>query len=247
MKRCNSCNAVYDDSHNICPTCGVRLTTLSGSEERIVQRSNQSYTQNNPGNSSSHVTSSRTEERDPAYRFMQSDGSYVTFNGAVAESNTQQFYQSKTTKFIRALFSSEPYQLSHTSYITVFRVEEHSFYNYPEQAQDIVLFGGIQNVFAPGDDVTVRAKRTGNRYVAKSVFNHSINSEVRIEGNIPAGVIQCLVMALVLALIVIIYSIATVDYAAIGQAIMQFIYSLIPTIVVIGILWYIIKSFFGKN
>lgn len=246
MKRCNSCNAVYDDSHNICPTCGVRLATMSGNDERIAQR--QSHT---PADSAcdrtstygSHTTQPRS---DPAYRFIEYDGSTVIFNGAVAEANTQQFYQSKFTKIIRALFSSEPYQLSHTSYLTVFRIEEHSINNYPEQAQDIVLFGGIQNVFAPGDDVTVRTKRKGNRYIAKSVFNHSINSNVRIEGNIPAGVIKFLFLGLAVAIIAIVYSIATVNYAAIGDAIVRFITSLIPTVLTVGLFWYIIKSFFKK-
>lgn len=246
MKRCNSCNAVYDDSYNLCPTCGVRLTTLSGSEERLAQRNTQN---GNTGTYSAGTTygGNTTQQRNqPAYRFVEQDGSTVVFNGAVTEANTQQFYQSKFTKIIRAVFSSEPYQLSHTSYLTVFRVEEHSINNYPEQAQDIVLFGGIQNVLAPGDDVTVRAKRKGNRYVAKSIYNHSINSNVRLEANIPAGVVKFLFWALVLAVFWIIYSIATMNYAAIGQAIIQFITSLIPTILTIAILWYIIKAFFKK-
>lgn len=246
MKKCNSCNAVYDDSHNICPTCGVRLAALSGSDSRVAQRQNPPSvdTTFDIPNSYSGYTSRQSAE--PAYRFIEYDGSTVIFNGAVAEANTQQFYQSKFTKIIRALFSSEPYQLSHTSYLTVFRIEEHSINNYPEQAQDIVLFGGIQNVFAPGDDVTVRTKRKGNRYVAKSVFNHSINSNVRIEGNIPAGLIKFIFLALIAAIIWIVYSIATVNYAAIGDAIVQFITSLIPTILTIGLFWYIIKAFFKK-
>ena len=246
MKRCNSCNAVYDDSYNICPTCGVRLTTLSGNEERLAQRNAQNGNTGAYSAGTSYAGTTTQRRNQPAYRFVEQDGSTVVFNGAVAEANTQQFYQSKFTKIIRAVFSSEPYQLSHTSYLTVFRVEEHSINNYPEQAQDIVLFGGIQNVLAPGDDVTVRAKRKGNRYVAKSIYNHSINSNVRLEANIPAGVVKFLFWALVLAVFWIIYSIATMNYAAIGQAIIQFITSLIPTILTIAILWYIIKAFFKK-
>lgn len=246
MKRCNSCNAVYDDSYNICPTCGVHLATLSEREERIAQRNNSTSNAGLYSDDTSFGHQTTQQHNQPAYRFVEQDGSTVVFNGAVAESSTQQFYQSKFTKIIRAVFSSEPYQLSHTSYLTVFRVEEHSINNYPEQAQDIVLFGGIQNVLAPGDDVTVRAKRKGNRYVAKSIYNHSINSNVRLEANIPAGVVKFLFWALVLAVFWIIYSIATMNYAAIGQAIIQFITSLIPTILTIAILWCIIKAFFKK-
>ncbi len=246
MKRCNLCNAIYDDSHNICPTCGVRLVTLSASEKKIDQRGQQPPNVGCYDYSTDYNSGDTDPRSEPAYHFIEQDGSIVVFNGAVAEANTQQFYQSKFTKIIRAVFSSEPFQLSHTSYLTVFRVEEHSINNYPEQAQDIVLFGGIQNVFAPGDDVTVRAKRKGNRYIAKSIYNHSINSNVRLEANIPAGVVKFLFWALVLAVFWIIYSIATMNYAAIGQAIFQFITSLIPTILTIAILWYIIKAFFKK-
>ena len=246
MKRCNFCNAVYDDSYNLCPTCGVRLATLSGNEERLAQRNQQAVNGEpyNVGSSYGGYTIPRSSQS--VYRFIEQYGSTAVFNGAIAEVSTQQFYQSKFTKIIRAVFSSEPYQLSHTSYLTVFRVEEHSINNYPEQAQDLVLFGGMQNIFAPGDDVTVRAKRKGNRYIAKSIYNHSINSNVRLEANIPAGVVKFLFWVLVFAVVWAIYSMATVNYTALGQAIVQIITSLIPTILTTAILWYIIKAFFKK-
>lgn len=237
---------MYDDSYNICPTCGVRLSAFSGNEAHPAQRNTQNVNTGTYHTGTYYGGITAQQRNQPEYRFVEQDGSTVVFNGAVAEANTQQFYQSKLTKILRAVFSSEPYQLSHTSYLTVFRVEEHSINNYPEQAQDIVLFGGIQNVFAPGDDVTVRTKRKGNRYIAKSIYNHSINSNVRLEANIPAGVVKFLFWVLVLAVFWIIYSIATMNYAAIGQAIVQFIASLIPTIFAIAILWYIIKAFFKK-
>ena len=54
MKRCNSCNAVYDDSYNICPTCGVQISTLSENEESLAQRNTQS------ANTGTYISSTST-------------------------------------------------------------------------------------------------------------------------------------------------------------------------------------------
>ncbi len=210
MKRCSLCNAVYDDSYGTCPTCGVRLNSLTEGADRLV---NSNVTVHNvPLNNGN-----RQNAQSTSIQFYERSGSTHIFNGALAEVSTQQYYQSKSTKLIRALFSGEPYQLSHTSYITILRIEEHALRRYPEQAQDVVLFGGVQNVFAPGDDLTIRAKRKRNRYVAKRIFSHSIDRNIRIEGNIPAGVIRFLFLILVAAIIWAIHGIASIDYLAFGN------------------------------
>lgn len=239
MKRCSLCNAVYDESHAICPTCGVRLNNIMEGTGRLPET-------NTPVQSLSPDYRNRQDTQTSTIPFYERSGSNHIFNGAVAEASTQQYYQSKSTKVIRALFSGEPYQLSHTSYITILRIEEHSLRRYPEQAQDIVLFGGVQNVFAPGDDLTIRAKRKGKRYVAQRIFSHSIDRTIRIEGNIPAGVIRVLSLILIVALVWIIHGILSIDYLAAGQGILRFFISLIPTALTIWLLWLLIKSFFKK-
>lgn len=239
MKRCSLCNAVYDDSYGTCPTCGVRLNSLTEAAEHLANS-------NVTVHSASLNNGSRQNAQASSIQFYERSGSTHIFNGALAEVSTQQYYQSKSTKLIRAVFSGEPYQLSHTSYITILRIEEHALRRYPEQAQDIVLFGGVQNVFAPGDDLTIRAKRKGNRYVAKRFFSHSIDRNIRIEGNIPAGLIRFLFLILAAAIIWAIHGIVSIDYLAAGQGILRFFTSLIPTALTIWFLWILIKSFFKK-
>lgn len=239
MKRCSLCNAVYDDPYGLCPTCGVPLNNITEGAGRLSES-------NAPVQNLSPDYRNRQDTQTSTIPFYERSSSNHIFNGAVAEVSTQQFYQSKSTKVIRALFSGEPYQLSHTSYITILRIEEHSLRRYPEQAQDIVLFGGVQNVFAPGDDLTIRAKRKGKRYVARRIFSHSIDRNIRIEGNIPAGVIRVLSLILIAALVWIIHGILSIDYSAVGQGILRFFTSLIPTVLTILFLWLLIKSFFKK-
>ena len=249
MKKCDICNAFYDDIHNVCPTCGVQLKTNSESENHSVKRDDNP---NNPYTNKSEFGHNgwTNPTNEPAYRFITHEGATTVFNGAVSEANTQQFYQSRFTKIIRAIFSSEPYQLGHTSYVTVFRIEEHTANSYPEQAQDIVLFGGVQNILAPGDDITVRTTRRRNRYVARNIFNHSINRNVRVEGNVPAWLIRSVAFVVIVAIVTVIallvYGISAINFTAIGDTIMGFVVSLIPTILTVGLLWYIIKAFFKR-
>ena len=90
---------------------------------------------------------------------------------------------------------------------------------YPENAADFTLFGSLQNLLSPGDDVTVLAKRKGHRYIARQVYNHSTDSYVRTTPNIPAAVIRVFAFLLLAAVIFAIVSIASINYSAIGSAI----------------------------
>ena len=118
MKWCHECNAVYEDSFSRCPACGTRLVPMQEYHEPA------SYGSEQQRESSYNRTRNHYQERS-ALRFIESAGSRITVNGEIADVSTQQLYQSKFTKVVRALFSGEPYQLSHTSFITIFRVEEH--------------------------------------------------------------------------------------------------------------------------
>lgn len=239
MKRCGECNAIYEEQYDICPTCGEKLEFYTQSSSGSGTRN--TYTQREEVPRSSTENPQHSAERS-SYVFEQQDGANVIINGAVAEANTQQYYQSKFTKIIQALFSGEPYQLSHTSFVTIFRVEEHTLRGYPEHARDITVYGNTQNLFAVGDDVTVEAKRRGNRYIAKRIYNHSIDSNVHIQPYIPAGVIWGILIAIIALIIMLISSLP-----AIGDGIIKLIGSLMPIIVVVAIFWYIFSSFFKKK
>ena len=239
MKRCPNCNAFYEDQFNTCPTCGGSLYSVVNSDNS----NNTTFT--HAGNTNPSAT------QHTMIIFEEASGTNVIINGAVTESSTQQYYQSKFSKFFHALFSGEPYQLSHTTFVTIFRVEEHAEYGYPEQARDITLYGNAQNIFAIGDDVTVTARNVGNRLVARKVFNHSINSTVHIQPNIPASVIRAFMLIAVLIVEVVVYKIATIDYAAVGSSVgktlMSCFYAVLPTIIVIWVIWILIRSLFSSK
>lgn len=239
MKRCPECSAVYENTLDVCPTCGEPL-------ENYVATSNNNNGFHNRQSGRDIHQEAPPSRADSAYIFEEEQGRNIIINGSVAEANTQQYYQSRFTKIVQAIFSGEPYQLSHTSFMTIFRVEEHTTRGYPERARDITLYGNMHNVFAIGDDVTVTARRKGSRLVARNVYNHSINGNVRVQAYIPAFIIRLLAMVVALIVASIIYGIVTADYAAIGAAIVGFIVSLLPTIFVVWLIWYIIKGFFKK-
>lgn len=239
MKRCGECNAIYEDQYDICPTCGEKLESYTQASGGTTHRNTYSQREEN---SRSYANNQQNSSERSSYVFEQQNGANVIINGAVVEANTQQYYQSKFTKIIQALFSGEPYQLSHTSFVTIFRVEEHTMRGYPEHARDITVYGNTQNLFAVGDDVTVEARRRGNRYVAKRIYNHSIDSNMHIQPYIPAGAIWGILIAIIALIIMLISSLP-----AIGAGIIKLIGSLMPVIVVIGIFWYVFRSFFKKK
>jgi hypothetical protein len=234
MYRCIGCNVVFENNVGFCTACGnilqqVSNNTSAGGSSRVVNEPD-SFTRN---------TMVEVQVNND-YMFERNEGFITQFDGTVAEVNTQQFYQSKLTKILRAVFAGEPYQLSHTSFVTVFRLEEHVLRGYPERAQDITLYGNMRGVFAVGDDVTVRAKRSGDKCLARHIYNHATNSNVSIQANIPALVIRTLSLILGVVLFVLINEILKADYAAIGADITAMF---TPIIVVGAIVWYIFKSF----
>lgn len=186
MKHCSQCDIDVDNSYNLCPYCGRELRRLD--QKNVC---NTTYQQ---GEAAHHTTSTRPE-REIEFVFEETDRHSVKINGMVVECTTQQYYQSKLTKIVQSVFYGEPYQLSHTTFVTVFRVQEHVLRGFAEQARDIIVYGNIQSVLSTGDDVTIVAKSSGGRYIARSIYNHSINSTVTVQaGLLPAWLIRLLVI-----------------------------------------------------
>ena len=236
MKKCNLCNTVYEDSYNLCPICGTRLVD--------IPESNGNFSKSSRDNQYSGRTNYKTPPQSQTYQFEHMEGADTVFNGALVESNTQQLYQSGWTKIIRAIFSGEPYQLSHTSFITTFRLEEHTTCGYPEKAQDITLYGKLMNVLTPGDDLTVHTRLRHGQYMARNIYSHSLGRDIKIEGNIPPGVVRVVALAVVGLVIFLLHSVLTADYAAIGSGILHFLLSLLPAAVFVWLIWYLIRRFF---
>jgi len=237
MKRCNVCNAVYENYLNYCPTCNSELELISNNYNNSSSFHQIDINENVRANS--YIETERTDE----YIFEQINGSFSTINGAVAEVNTQQYYQSKLTKMLRSCFAGEPYQLSHTSHENNIRIEEHTMRRYPENALDITVYGSMRSVFATGDDITVRARRRGNRYIARQIYNHTTNSRVNIQGNIPASLVRIAVLLLIILTVMAINVVLSINYMALISTIIA---TLFPIVIIGAVGWYIIRLFRRK-
>lgn len=222
MKHCNHCDIDIDNAYNLCPYCGQDLDQH--------QYENTSDTTSWETGTNAHGTSTQPQGA-PNLIFEEVDRHTAKINGVVIESATQQYYQSKLTKVIQAFFHGEPYQLSHTTFVTVFRVQEHVLRGFAEQARDIVVYGNMQNVLSAGDDVTVIARSYGGHYIAKSIYNHSINSHVKIQASLlPAWLIRLLVIIPLVVLGSLLWSLLSTPPAAIMEWVLLIIIRCWPLI-----------------
>ena len=223
MKHCGHCDIDIDNSYNLCPYCGREL--------RQLERENIRDTAYQQGEAAHRTTSTRPE-RETDFVFEEVDRHSVKINGMVVECTTQQYYQSKLTKIVQSVFYGEPYQLSHTTFVTVFRVQEHVLRGFAEQARDIIVYGNVQNVLSTGDDVTIVAKANRGRYISQSIYNHSINASVTVQaGILPAWLIRLLVIVPVGILVVSICSILSTPSTEIINGILLIVTRCWPLIV----------------
>ena len=92
MKQCPECNLIYEDNIDICPDCGVPLQHFDRGRN-ISER-----TPITPPDNQNRDQNQNEHRQNDAFEVVR--GNTITINGFVAESNTQQFYQSKFTKFL---------------------------------------------------------------------------------------------------------------------------------------------------
>lgn len=222
MKHCGHCNVDVDNSFNLCPYCGQALPTASvGFSPRPQQ-----------GPTAESIS------------FQSAMGGDIVFNGQVVESSTQQYYQSKFTKVIQAVFHREPYQLSHTTFVTVFRIEEYVQRGFAEQARDIVVYGQLQNMLFSGDDVTVVARKEGNRLVAKSIINHSSETQVIPHGGIiSAGIVRVAVFIPLAILLVLLIALISTPASVIVDTLLSIFWPIL--LIWVGVAW--LKSKFKRK
>lgn len=245
MKHCGHCNIDVDNSFNLCPYCGRAFTEAgSAPSPHTVAREEETASQHQSAASEHADQAPQGVTAHHTIPFQIAENGKFIFNGQVVESNAQQYYQSKLTKVIRAVFHGEPYQFSHTTFVTVFRVEEHMQRGFAEQARDIVVYGQLQNVLATGDDVTVVAQQEGNRLVAKSIINHSSEAQIMPQrGTISAQLVRVFVFIPLIILVVLLFAlISTPSNVVIGTLLNIFW----PAILIgVGITW--LKSKFKKK
>lgn len=236
MKICTECkdNIIYESLLDLCPVCNAVLTDyLPG-------------TAPNSGNRRLPDVARQPADIAPvrsAYVFEQKRGLRIIINGAVAECQVQQYYQSRFSKIVLALFAGEPYQLSHTSFTTLLRIEELSTRGYPEQSRDVIMHGNVQSIFAFGDDVQVTAKRRGRRLIATRIFNHNTDSRVKIQAHIPANLIRLIVLGLAFSVYLLFSRISLTGLmATLASGLLGLVKFLLPILFVGWIIWMILKN-----
>ena len=131
--------------------------------------------------------------------FERQEGRYVVLRGRVTEVTPGVTrYQSRLHKLFNSLFRGEPYQFAHGTYRCVFWLEEESE-RFSERSRQLVYYGDIEGLVAPGYRMTVRARPRGGELVARSLYNDDLEQDVRGRAQMPAWLVWILTLA-VLAL-----------------------------------------------
>ncbi len=131
--------------------------------------------------------------------FERQEGRYVVLRGRVTEVTPGVTrYQSRLHKLFNSLFRGEPYQFAHGTYRCVFWMEEESE-RFSERSRQLVYYGDIEGLVAPGYRMTVRARPRGGELVARSLYNDDLEQDVRGRAQMPAWLVWILTLA-VLAL-----------------------------------------------
>lgn len=197
MKYCPDCQIEFEDGETICCYCGMPLKKRN---ENVMAVDNH----NDLRNEQKAISSVNIF---PNIQFIRSYGFFnrnVEINGVAESVHPVQYYQNKLTKFIRAVFSGEPYQFGHTTFENLIRINELMPEGYSKQAIDVVLYGNLQSVIAEGDDLRIEAVRKGNRLVAKRIYNNATNSYIHVQPNIHASFIRAIIALIVFSICILI-------------------------------------------
>lgn len=232
MRFCSECNLYFEDSVDICSSCGEKLDPVNTSSVNTEIKRTDVVRET--------IVRERVES-NPV--FMQGTGRNIRINGTVREINSQEISQSKFAKFVRAAFFDEPYQLGEKSVVTILRVEEFATtYGVPLHARDITIYGSVMGILALGDDVTIETKSRNGRLIAKKIFNHSVDADIRLKYSVSSKIIKSFLIALLFCVAILIFGLVTADYNAIGLAITNTVSSLLPTLALGGTAYYYVKK-----
>ena len=219
MKKCPKCNdfALYDDNVRTCPICDAELVSyirggVSGGTSSGSNTSNNRGGSSRgdeqpirPNNRSQNTGANNTQSAVP--QFETRSGLRYQYRGTITEIHSNARINSRMKKWVNALFRFEPYQFGHTSHETIIRVEGFHTGRVSGQRRDLIFYGDVEGRFNYGDDVTINAKRRGDRYIVTNMYLNETQSFVRPRPQIPAGVIALITLGLlVLALFLVLKS-----------------------------------------
>ena len=233
MKRCDNCNdmALYDDVISNCPVCNAKLVDYI----RIEQPSNRQNTIR-PVQPISEMPDRPVNVQSPP-EFETRSGIFYQYRGMVSEIQSQSRLHSRLKKIINSLFRGAPYQFGHTSHETVFRIDEFTDTRLNGRRRDFVFYGDVEGRFFVGDDVLIRARRKGDRYVVQHMYLNETNTQIRPTPQLPAVFVWIILLLLIgLCYALVTGLIAVIESGVIGA----FFHRILPyVIIVVGLLLWI--------
>lgn len=240
-KKCPRCNgfALYDDDVLECPDCHSQLVAYQRTYGRTTEPVAESRPVVEPRSVVRQSTQESTRSRQEIPPFETRNGLGYVYRGTVTEINHHDRYHSRLKKVIYSMFRGEPYQFGHTSHESVFRVEGFHEGRLSGPKKDFIFYGDVEGRFNFGDDVTVFAKRRGDRNVVTKMFLNETETRVYPTPQIPAAL--CSIIFFVL-LAVVVYVVAGIVSFITSGLLMVWIRKLIVLVVELAILYFIAKS-----
>lgn len=238
MKKCPNCNdfALYDDNVAVCPICDARLTAYT----RPGAATERDKTIIMPRNDQQHQEQSGSETP----QFETKQGLRYVYRGMITEINHHARFHNRLKKWVFAFFRGEPYQFGNTSHGSVVRIEEFHHDRISGRKRDLVFYGDVEGRFNYGDDVTVIAKRRGDRYIVTRMYLNETESRVRPTPQIPSAIIVVFSLLLLIAVVYLLVSIA--GFFASG-AFLVLLQKLFSFAIVVLVLFWIARALFRRD
>lgn len=248
MKRCPNCNdfALYDDNVSTCPICDSNLVTYSRNGSTSTTSTGTGTTRTREPvrpNTETQRTNTANATQQTAPEFERISGLRYHYRGIITEISSHARLHTRLKKWVNAVFRGEPYQLGHTSHETIIRVEEFHNGRVAGRKRDLVYYGDVEGRFNYGDDVSITAKRRGDRYIVTNMYLNETESRVRPGPQIPAGIIAILSLIL---LVVAIYLIGGIIAFITSGALFVLFEKAITIIIVVAVLWWIVRGLFRR-
>lgn len=244
MKRCPNCNdfALYDDNVSTCPICDASLVAYSrkGSSSSAGDDAAREPIRPNSDRQRSNATSSSQQS---APEFERISGLRYHYRGIITEINSHARLHTRLKKWLNALFRGEPYQFGNTSHETIIRVEEFRNGRIAGRKRDLVYYGDVEGRFNHGDDVSITAKRRGDRYIITNMYLNETESRVRTGPQIPASIIAILSLIILIAAIYLIGGI--IGFITSG-ALYVLLENALSVIIVVVVLWWVLRRLFRR-
>lgn len=244
MKRCPNCNdfALYDDNVSTCPICDTSLVTYNRKENSSSAGDNATREPIRPNNDRQRANTTNSSQQS-APEFERISGLRYHYRGIITEINSHARFHTRFKKWLNALFRGEPYQFGNTSHETIIRVEEFRSGRVAGRKRDLVYYGDVEGRFNHGDDVSVTAKRRGDRYIVTNMYLNETETRVRTGPQISAGIIAALSLILLIAAI---YLVGVIVAFITSGALFILFENALSIVLVAVILWWILRRLFRR-